>query len=260
MKRGMTNFFKAALYRGRLWYSDFTRCLEMGKSLNKSTAIVFPSKWVLDISKRHTRMTNPHSFVIPNPIDTELFKTSTKYSLSERKRGLSARSLEWVYGLDIAIKAFSNLKEANLTILGKGELEDYLGKLSQQYNSNVRFITRMIDHGAMADFMNDFGFFIAPSRIESQGVAMCEAMACGMPVVATRAGGIPEFVQDGFNGLLVPIGDYLSLRRAINLLLSKSSLYETFSQNAARFVSDNLSYKKIYQMDCQVFEFARDLL
>ncbi len=259
-KLGMRNFLRAALHRGRLWYDDFTRCLEMGKSLNKSTAIVFPSKWLQDISESHTRAKHPHSFVIPNPIDTELFKSSTKYSLSKRKRGLSVRSLEWVYGLDVAIKAFSNLKEAKLTILGKGSLEGYLRRLSQQYNSSVNFNVRMIAHDSMPDFLNEFGFFVAPSRIESQGVAMCEAMACGIPVVATRVGGIPEFVQDGFNGLLVPPGDPQSIRQAVNSLVSHNSAYEKLSENASRFVRNNLSYENIYQLDSQVFEFARHAL
>jgi len=50
--------------------------------------------------------------------------------------------------------------------------------------------------------MNEFTFFVAPSRTEAQGVSMCEAMACGLPVVATNVGGIPEFVINEYNGLL----------------------------------------------------------
>lgn len=260
VRLGSCNFLKIVLDRGRLWYNDFTRCLELGKSLNKSTAIVYPSKWVRDICQRHTRVRHPQSFVIPNPVDTELFKSPTRHSLSERRGALSVRSLEWVYGLDIAIKAFSNLEEAKLTILGKGSLEDYLRKLSQQYNSNVRFIVRMIDHDKMPHFMDEFGFFIAPSRIESQGLAMCEAMACGMPVIATRVGGIPEFLKDGFNGLLVPPEDPISIRQAVKLLTSNPVLYEKLSQNASFFVRENLSFEKIYQQDCQVFELARHML
>jgi glycosyltransferase involved in cell wall biosynthesis len=152
------------------------------------------------------------------------------------------------------------LKEAKLTILGKGSLEDYLRKLSQHYNSNVRFIVRMIDHDKMPDFIDEFGFFIAPSRIESQGLAMCEAMACGMPVIATRVGGIPEFLKDGFNGLLVPPEDPISIRQAVKLLTSNPVLYEKLSKNASFFVRETLSFEKIYQLDCQVFELARHML
>jgi glycosyltransferase involved in cell wall biosynthesis len=112
----------------------------------------------------------------------------------------------------------------------------------------------------MPHFLDGFGFFLAPSRREGQGVAMCEAMACGMPVIATRVGGIPEFVKDGFNGLLIPPEDPLSIRQAVKLLTSDWVLYEKLSQNASCFVRENLSFEKIYRQDCQVFELAKRIL
>ena len=58
-----------------------------------------------------------------------------------------------------------------------------------------------------------------PSQTESFGLAALEAMACGSPVVATRAGGLPEVVDDGVNGILEPVGSVEAMgRRAVELL------------------------------------------
>ena len=64
--------------------------------------------------------------------------------------------------------------------------------------------------------------FVLPSQTESFGLAALEAMACGVPVVATRAGGLPEIIDDGVNGILEPVGSVEAMgRRAIDLLAQR---------------------------------------
>ena len=63
-----------------------------------------------------------------------------------------------------------------------------------------------------------------PSLVEAFGVVFLEAMACGIPVVGTYAGGIPEIIEDGYNGLLVSPGDHLQLAQAIIWLLKDGDL------------------------------------
>jgi len=71
-----------------------------------------------------------------------------------------------------------------------------------------------------------------PSEKESFGLAVLEAMSCGVPVVASKTGGLPELVKDGETGFLVPVGDIGSLSRAIMLLLKDDSLYRKFAVNS----------------------------
>jgi glycosyltransferase involved in cell wall biosynthesis len=66
--------------------------------------------------------------------------------------------------------------------------------------------------------------FVLPSRYEGFGVVLLEAMRLGLPIVATRAGGIPEVVRDGVDGLLVPPGDPRALAEAIARVLSEPDL------------------------------------
>jgi len=224
----------------------------------KASAVVYVSKWMKETAERYFVFRHPYSFIIPNPIDTNLF-IYTKRSARNKNRGILVRGLEWKYGTDIAIKAYSNFKESNLTILGTGVLEKYMRNLAEECRSNVSFLTAHIEHNKMPKLYAQFGYFVAPSRTEAQGVAMCEAMACGLPVIATNVGGIPEFVKDGANGILVPPENASALRNAVKQILTNKQLYDALSKNGARFVEQNLSQDKIYEREYNVFKMCQRL-
>jgi glycosyltransferase involved in cell wall biosynthesis len=98
--------------------------------------------------------------------------------------------------------------------------------------SRAQIEARRVPHREMPTLSRGYGFFVAPSRVEAQGVAMCEAMACGLPVIATRVGGIPEFVTDGVEGYLVPPEDPPAIRRAVERLVSDPNRHLAMSRAA----------------------------
>ena len=223
----------------------------------KASAVVYVSKWMQNTAERYFLFKHPYSFVIPNPIDTTLFSCTEK-DVQDREKGISVRGLEWKYGTDIAIKAYSNLKETSLTILGTGPLETYMHNLAKKCHSNVSFLNAHVEHNKMPELYAKYGYFVAPSRTEAQGVAMCEAMSCGLPIIATNAGGIPEFVKNGINGILVPPENPKALQKAVKRLLADEKLYNMLSENGSKYAKENLSHRKIYKEEYSVFKTCQE--
>ncbi|HET9768714.1 MAG TPA: glycosyltransferase, partial [Thermoanaerobaculia bacterium] len=76
--------------------------------------------------------------------------------------------------------------------------------------------------------------FLLPSESESFGLAALEALACKVPVIATRAGGIPEVIADGECGLLYPVGDVEGMAEGAARLLADEPLRQQFGEAARR--------------------------
>lgn len=115
-------------------------------------------------------------------------------------------------GVDVAIRALTRLPERIvLWVAGAGAAADELRLLTRELGleSRVRFLGLQSD---VAPLMQAADCFVCPSRWEeAAGLVNIEAQACGLPVVASHVGGIPEYVADGRTGLLFPVGDDAAL-------------------------------------------------
>lgn len=237
---------------------DFLRNISLRKILllRKDIQFIFPSTWMKNMFQKYLlfpRTLRKNMHVIPNPIDTDMFRPIIDCSDKDRSFAISVRALHYKYGVDIAVKAFAKLKYVKLIIVGNGPLRDYLKKLARQLQSNIEFIHEGIPHNSLPEYYNKVGMFVAPSRTEAQGVAMCEALATGTPVIATRVGGIPEFVISGYNGILVPKNDPVALRQAIIKMLKYSpEKYCYLSRNAREYALKKLSHRVIIPRELKV--------
>ena len=83
---------------------------------------------------------------------------------------------------------------------------------------------------------------------------MCEAMACGLPVIASSVGGIPEFVVNEVNGLLIQPEKPLLIREAIKHLLTDEQLYNRLSEQGAEYVNEKLSSQVIYAKEFSLLQ------
>jgi glycosyltransferase involved in cell wall biosynthesis len=103
-------------------------------------------------------------------------------------------------------------------------------------------------HVIFAGFRNDLDqilpcldLLVHPAFMEGLGVILLQAAACGIPIVAGRAGGIPEIVQDGKNGYLITPGDPVALTEKINHLLANAGLAHQFGQSGRSRVESHFS-------------------
>jgi len=126
------------------------------------------------------------------------------------------------------------LPDVRFVILGEGELREALERLIKEY--------RLEKHVLLPGFRTDvlgclksFDLFVMSSVTEGLGTSLLDAMACSRPIVATNAGGIPEVVEDGVTGLLVPPRDHAALADAIiSLIADKSRLQAMGAAGFAR--------------------------
>lgn len=124
--------------------------------------------------------------------------------------------------------------DANLVFVGKGDLDVDLRseamKLSQ--NGRVRFLGW---RGDIEEIMPVLDIFVLPSLNEGMGRVLVEAMAAGKPVIASRVGGIPDLVEHGKNGLLVPPGDEKALAAGIGFLIQNPQEAEIMGERGREF-------------------------
>jgi glycosyltransferase involved in cell wall biosynthesis len=105
----------------------------------------------------------------------------------------------------------------------------------------------------VAELLATFDLFISPSRSEPFGLSIVEAMAAGVPVIATRSEGAREIIDDEETGRLVPIGDADSLANAIRQMLSDPKEGERFSENARKVARERFSLERMVEATEQVY-------
>jgi glycosyltransferase involved in cell wall biosynthesis len=126
-------------------------------------------------------------------------------------------------GLDVAIEAFARLAsqfpDIALVLIGEGQQRNQLVELARArgLQDRIRFCGHM-PHAAT--LLSAFDIFLFPSRSEGLGYAALEAGNASLPVVASRAGGIPEIIEDGISGLLVTPNDVDGFTNALASLLT----------------------------------------
>lgn len=161
----------------------------------------------MDMAKEASKYSSKEIEITPFGVDTDFFKPKSNKVQYEKLTIGIVKSLEYIYGIDILIQVFAILKKRysylQLQITGDGSQRSKLEELciKMGLDQSVKFTGRKKAKDLVQSYQNiDIAVF--PSRVESFGVAIAEASACGVPVVASNVGGIPEVVEDNVTGKL----------------------------------------------------------
>ena len=145
--------------------------------------------------------------------------------------------LEEIKGMDLLIPAFAQLRarcpQARLLIVGDGSLRGKMEEQAREFgvHKHIEWVGRQ-EQAALQAFYDRVDLFWMPSRSEGFGLSALEAMARGCPVVASDVGGLPELLEEGKTGVLIPPHDSDALARASLAILSDSQQCQRLSQAA----------------------------
>ena len=141
------------------------------------------------------------------------------------------RKVKRIEDVIIAFEGISKEIDVKLLLVGDGPERARLEQISRnsKFSKNIFFLGSL---KSTKEVLNISDLFILPSSKESFGLSALEAMACGVPVIASDSGGIPEVISHGESGLLNSVGDTYQMTKNALKLLSNDSLLERFKTNA----------------------------
>jgi N-acetyl-alpha-D-glucosaminyl L-malate synthase BshA len=208
--------------------------------------------------------------IIPMGVDLNHFKKTTEVGDLRKKLRLdgevilSVGRLIDLKGTDYLIKALPKVllrfPQTKALIIGSGPQKSYLLNLAKELHikDSVVFVGQ-IPHSQMAKYYSLADVFVLPSitskmgETEGFGVVLLEAMACGLPVIGSDTGGIPDIIKDGETGLLFRQKDSQELANQIIRLLTDEDLRKKMVVNARNLVETQFSWEIVAERFIEVY-------
>lgn len=193
---------------------------------------VSPSLYLMEAFKQH----NYHNLrFIPNTIEIDNYPMATKSY--ESIRLLWVRSFSKIYNPCMAVRLIKQLQDqghkASLTMVGPdsdGSLKT-VQALAAELKVKVNFTGKLSKPEWIA-LAKDHNIFINTTNFDNMPVSVIEAMALGLPVVSTAVGGMPYLIEDGIDGVLVPVNDVSAMAEVILRLQSNPDLAHAIAARA----------------------------
>jgi teichuronic acid biosynthesis glycosyltransferase TuaC len=240
--------------------SDINLLMENAKELyidvlGNADKVIFVSNALLNKAKSLS-YSGTNAVVIPNGIDPKIFKPLDKEKI-KKELGLNKKvvgyvgNLKYVKRADKFSEIFENIalkQEVEFLVVGDGELRENVEKECKHKSLKVKFVGR-VPNDEVPYYMNAMDVMILPSRNEGWPCVVLEAQACGVPVVGSSNGGIPEAIGDG--GIAVEEGENFEKRFAeavINLLENP------IDSNCIREKALEYSWENIVKKEVKVYE------
>ncbi|MGQ0552347.1 MAG: N-acetyl-alpha-D-glucosaminyl L-malate synthase BshA [Planctomycetota bacterium] len=229
--------------------------------LQRSDAVVSVSRW-LEQQTREVFDYTGEIHVVPNFVDSTRFRPRRNDAVRRELGGdgcalilhtSNFRPLKRAVDTIEVLRRLRPGTPAQLLLVGDGPDIALVRDAAQRYGllDRVRFLGETPDTEVIAASVD---VALLPSESESFGLAALEAMACGVPVVASRVGGLPEVVVDGESGFLDPVGDTQAMAAHVQQLLDDPPLRIRMGQAAQRRVMERFSLEQAIQMHEQLYE------
>jgi len=200
------------------------------RTLLRASVVISPSDYVVEVFAKHGIPARR----IPNVIDLERFRYRQRRSL--RPAFMTNRILEPLYNVGCLLRAFAIIQrsypEACLTVAHDGVCRPELEALARELRlRHTRFIGR-VPHDRVPDLYDAADIYLTSPNIDCMPGSVLECFASGLPVIATRAGGIPYIVTHEETGLLVEVNDHEAMAACAIRLLEDPAFVERSTRKA----------------------------
>lgn len=211
-------------------------------SIRKSDGLTAVSEFLRRETHEHFDIPTTDIEVIPNFVDLEKYRRDaypchrSKLTREGEMIITHISNFRSVKRVDDVVRVFARISQkvpARLLLVGDGPDRLKVHELAEAegVSDRVLFLGKQ---NSVAELLSCTDLFLLPSETEAFGLVALEAMACGVPVIATCTGGVPEVVDDGESGYLRPVGDVEGMAEAGIRLLSDVPTWKRFSAAARR--------------------------
>jgi len=247
--------------------SDLEALARMGKPVVRFLSSLLHSNRtvIVVLSSRMKSSLTEHGFdlpdvqFIPNGVDITRFNPAHLSSSSDGREQVAVcvSGLRYEKGIDVLLQAWhlvhQQAPQARLIIVGDGGLRFQLECLAKALGiaNSVEFTGLQSDIPAQ---LHRGSLAVLPSRWEGMPNALLEAMACGLPCVATRVSGSEDIIQHGVNGRLVESEDYRDMALALLTLLHDPLLAQKYGQAARETVERHYSFEQVMDRYVELYQ------
>ena len=200
--------------------------------------------------------------VIPNFVDTELFKPHQngdfRNTLAPKGEKILVHTSNFrvVKRVPDAIRVFDKVQKeipSKLILIGDGPDRSECERICRQLElcDKVKFLGKQ---DGLVEILASSDLFLIPSQSESFGLAALEAMACGLPVISSSVGGLPELIKHNETGYIAEIGDIDRMAKYALDLLSNDKKYKLFSENSRQRAVNKFDKSKVVPLYEQYYK------
>ncbi len=202
--------------------------------------------------------TLPDTRLIPNGVNLSRFTPIDEGNFSrQHPMVVCVARLDYQKGLDVLLQAWRLVQQeapqARLLIVGSGPLQGQLERLAEALHIQHAVEFAGLQHDVPAQ-LHRGSLAVLPSRCEGMPNAVLEAMACGLPCVATRVSGCEDLIEHGVNGLLVASEDYQGMAQAVLTLLRDPVLARTYGQSARATIEKRYAQERVIDQYVDLYQ------
>lgn len=241
-------------------FSKFRELIEK-YLVKKSDAIICRNNRFKEKLIQKYNVPEPKINVITSGVKTNIFKPLTSDEKEKIRQNLKLKNDDFVVGFVATHISYSK---------GADDLIEAFDKIGKEYlNAKLLLIgydeigipksdsiihCGLVKREELSDYYNAMNIFVFPSRSEGAPKVVMEACACGIPVISTKVGGIPDLVKEGYNGFLVNPGDINAIVNHCKMLLNDVELRNIMGKKASEYAVENFDFNDLVKRTADVIK------